>query len=108
MFLNIRSERVRLRLLTAHLALLSMLVLVCGSTALAAQQNFKIGKIEFEGLQRLSADDVIETSTLKIGQPFDVSVLDVAAQSLIDSGLFKNVAYRTHANRDQITITFLV
>jgi outer membrane protein assembly factor BamA len=108
MFLNIRSERVRLRLLTAHLALLSMILLVCGSTALAAQQNFKIGKIEFDGLQRLSADDVIETSTLKIGQPFDVSVLDVAAQRLMDSGLFKNVAYRTHANRDQITITFLV
>src|SRR6266576_396471 len=106
MFLNISSERVRLCLLTAHFALLSMLV--CGSTALAAQQSFKIGKIEFEGLQRLSAEDVIETSTLKIGQPFDVSVLDVAAQRLMDSGLFKNVAYRTHANRDQITITFLV
>jgi len=108
MFLNIRSERVRLRLLTAHLALLSMILLVCGSTELAAQQTFKIGKIEFEGLQRLSAEDIIETSTLKIGQPFDVSVLDVAAQRLMDSGLFKNVAYRTHANRDQITITFLV
>lgn len=106
MFLKIRSERVRLCLLTAHLALLSMLV--CGSTALATQQNFKISKIEFEGLQRQSAEDIIETSTLKIGQPFDVSVLDVAAQRLMDSGLFKNVAYRTHANRDQITITFLV
>jgi outer membrane protein assembly factor BamA len=106
MFLNIRSERVRLCLLMARLALLSMSV--CGSTALAAQQNLKISKIEFEGLQRLSAEDIIETSTLKIGQPFDVSVLDVAAQRLMDSGLFKNVAYRTHANRDQITITFLV
>ena len=106
MFLNVRSERVRLCLLMARLALLSMLV--CGSTALAAQQNFKISKIEFEGLQRLSAEDIIETSTLKIGQPFDVSVLDVAAQRLMDSGLFKNVAYQTHANRDQITITFLV
>src|SRR5438876_8000892 len=108
MLLNLRSERVRLLLLTAHLALLFMILLVCGSTELAAQQTFKIGKIEFEGLQRLSAEDMIETSSLKIGHPFDVSVLDVAAQRLMDSGLFKNVAYRTHANRDQITITFQV
>ena len=27
----------------------------------AAQQNFKIAKIEFEGLNRLSADEVIAT-----------------------------------------------
>jgi outer membrane protein assembly factor BamA len=86
-----------------------MIVLASGSTILAtSQQTFKIGKIEFEGLQRLVAEEMIETSTLKIGQPFDVSVLDEAAQRLMDSGLFKNVAYRTHANRDQITITFQV
>ncbi len=73
-----------------------------------AQQNFKIGKIEFEGLHRLSTDEIIATTALKIGEPFAVSALDAAAQRLIDSGLFKNVSYQTRANKDQITITFQV
>jgi outer membrane protein insertion porin family len=73
-----------------------------------AQQAFKIGKIDFEGLSRVSAEDLIATIELKVGQPFDIAALDAAAQRLIDSGLFKNVAYSTHANRDQITITFRV
>ena len=108
MFLKIRPEGTPLRLQIAHYALLSIIMAVCGSAIVIAQQNFKIGKIEFEGLQRLAAEDMIETTTLKIGQPFDVSMLDVAAQRLMDSGLFKNVAYRTHANHDQMTITFQV
>jgi len=73
-----------------------------------AQQNFKIAKIEFEGLNRLSADEMIATTELKVGQQFELSALDAAAQRLVDSGFFKNVAYRTRPNRDQITITFVV
>src|SRR5215471_13291938 len=73
-----------------------------------AQQNFKIAKIEFEGLNQLSADELITTTDLKVGQQFELSALDAAAQRLMDSGLFKNVAYRTKPNRDQITITFVV
>jgi outer membrane protein insertion porin family len=75
---------------------------------LAAQQNFKIAKIEFEGLNKLSSDEMIATTELKVGQQFELSALDAAAQRLIDSGYFKNVAYRTKPNRDQITITFVV
>lgn len=77
-------------------------------SAVSAQQNFKIAKIEFEGLNRLSADEMILTTGLKPGESFDLPALDVAAQKLVDSGLFKKVGYRTRANRDQITITFEV
>ena len=73
-----------------------------------AQQTFKIAKIEFEGLNRLSADELIATTELKVGQQFELSALDAAAQRLVDSGLFKNVAYRTRPTKDQITITFVV
>jgi len=73
-----------------------------------AQQNFKIHKIEFEGLNSLSADEIITTTGLKIGESFALSALDAAAQRLVNSGLFKNVAYRTRASRNQITITFQV
>jgi len=85
------------------LAFLLLLVL-----PIAAQQNFKIGKIEFEGLNRLPAQDVIATTGLKTGESFSLAALDAAAQRLMDSGNFKNVAYRTRANKDQITITFQV
>jgi outer membrane protein insertion porin family len=74
----------------------------------AAQQNFKIARIEFEGLKRLSAEEMIATTGLKIGDPFRLSALDEAAQRLVKSGLFKNVAYRTRPNKDQMTIVFQV
>jgi len=77
-------------------------------TLATAQQTFKIAKIEFEGLNRFSADAVILTTELKVGQQFELPALDSAAQRLMDSGLFKNVAYRTKPNKDQITITFVV
>jgi outer membrane protein insertion porin family len=78
------------------------------SLQISAQQPFKIAKIEFEGLNRLSLEEMIATTELKIGQQFELSSLDAAAQRLVDSGFFKNVAYRTRPNRDQITITFVV
>jgi outer membrane protein insertion porin family len=87
--------------LTAFLLLLSLHIV-------AQQSAFKIAKIEFEGLNRLSADEMIATTQLKVGEQFDLSMLDAAAQRLVDSGYFKNVAYRTKPNRDQITITFVV
>ncbi len=84
------------------------LVLLLLILPVAAQQNFKIANIEFEGLKRLSADDMIATTGLKVGDSFSLSALDAAAQRLIDSGNFKNVAYRTRPNKDQISITFQV
>ena len=85
------------------------IVFVCTLVApISAQQTFKIAKIEFEGLNRLSLEDMISTTELKVGQQFELSALDAAAQRLVDSGYFKNVAYRTRPNRDQITITFVV
>ena len=87
---------------------LSVALLLAISFSLSGQQSFTIAKIDFEGLNRLSLDEMIATSGLKVGQQFDLSALDAAAQRLMDSGLFKNVAYRTRPNRDQITITFIV
>ena len=72
----------------------------------AAQQNFKIAKIDFEGLNRLSADDVMAHTGLKVGDRFSLAALDAAGQRLVDSGLFKNVGYKTRPNKDQITIIF--
>ncbi|HEU4479431.1 MAG TPA: hypothetical protein VFR80_13010, partial [Pyrinomonadaceae bacterium] len=42
----------------------------------AAQQSFKIAKIDFEGLNRVSADEMLATTGLKIGDSFSVESLD--------------------------------
>jgi outer membrane protein insertion porin family len=91
-----------MRLPLPRLALI-LLILVL---PVAAQQNFKIAKIEFEGLNRLSAGEALANTGLKIGEAFSLASLDAAAQRLVDTGLFKNVAYKTRPVKDQITIVF--
>lgn len=90
-----------------NLGMAAVLLLAFG-LSISAQQIYKIAKIEFEGLNRLSLEEMIATTDLKVGQQFDLAALNAAAQRLVDSGFFKNVAYRTRPNRDQITITFVV
>src|SRR5258705_11824361 len=91
-----------------HKLSLLPLILLALTIPTFAQKKSRIAKIEFTGLNRISAEELRETTGLKIGQAFDISTLDAAAQRLSDSGLFKNVAYSTRANGDQINITFQV
>jgi len=87
-----------------------VLILAVNNLVVASpsQEISKIAKIEFEGLKLLSADEVLANTSLKIGETFDVATLDSAAQKLVDSGLFKNVGYRTRNNKGLVTITFQV
>jgi len=79
-------------------------VLTFGNTP----QTLKIAKIDFEGLNRLSVAEVTAIIDLKVGDTFSIVALDTAAQTLIDSGMFRNVAYRTKAIKSQINIIFTV
>ena len=87
-----------------------MLFLVFGAAAtLAAAQDARvIGRIEFEGLQQITADEALATTELKTERPFKVEEVDAAAQRLLDSGLFKEVGYRTRSAGNKVTITFQV
>ena len=76
------------------------------TTAVFAQTEPKIAKIETEGLQALSTETVIATSGLKIGDTFSVEALDAASERLLSSGLFKKVGYRTRNLAGNVTITF--
>ena len=53
------------------------------TTAIFAQTDRKIAKIEAEGLQTLTAETVIATSGLKIGDSFSVEATDAAAERLV-------------------------
>ena len=86
------------------LALIYVSILV--TTAIFAQSARKIARIETEGLQALTAETVIATSGLKVGDTFTVEAVDAAAERLVKSGLFKRVAYRTRNAGGNVTITF--
>ena len=92
--------------MTANRVLATICVTILFTTAIFAQSARKVAKIEMEGLQALTAETVIATSGLKIGDTFSVEAIDAAAERLVKSGLFKKVAYRTRNAGGNVTITF--
>jgi len=72
------------------------------------QQRQTLGRIEFVGLKRLTRDQVIAMSGLKVGQAIDATVLDAAANELLKSGLFRRLSYRVHAVGNQAVVTFQI
>lgn len=54
----------------------------------------------------MTADQVITLSGLQIGQAVDGTVLDAAANKMMQSGLFRRLGYRTRTNRDGAIVTF--
>ncbi len=84
------------------------LIIIAAAVALAQAPGRTIARIEFEGLQRLSAGEAVTTSGLQIGAPFSIASLDAAGQKLVDSGLFAKVGYRTTTKGSQVTIVFQV
>jgi outer membrane protein assembly factor BamA len=93
-----------------HAALVvSILLAALWSPAIcAAQKPTRLIKIEVVGNKRVTQEQVIETSKLKIGQTVDPSVLDAAADRLMQSGLFKTLSYRVRTADDEAIVTFTV
>ncbi len=85
-----------------------ILILTVFAVTVAQQPGRKIARIEIDGLQQLSAEEVIATSGLKPGALFSLEELDAAGQRLADSGLFAKVSYRTITKDNQLTIIFHV
>lgn len=94
-------------LLTRRL-LTTALIIIAVSAVRAQHPDRVIGRIEVQGLQRLSAADVIAATQLKTGTTFSVTEVDAAGQRLIDSGLFTRVGYQTRTSGNQVTVIFQV
>lgn len=109
------SENLKLRgsgkfLAPVLLALASLLALapgVCAQPSSSSQPG-QLARVDFQGLERLKAEQVIAASGLKLGQAINVDILDAASQRLIDSGLFKKLSSRYRADKGQVTVTFTV
>ncbi len=53
-----------------------ILAMAAASTTPSQQPKMKLAKIEIEGLQRLSSEQVITVSELEIGQTVDIAAID--------------------------------
>lgn len=92
------------------------LLLVAGSVAAIAaapptalgQEKTTLRKVEVVGLQRISSDQAIATSGLRVGDLVDPSALDVAADKLMRSGWFTRVNYRVQTTESDSTVVFEV
>jgi outer membrane protein assembly factor BamA len=74
----------------------------------AAQQRQTLRRIEFVGLKRLTLDQVVSMSGLKVGQAIDAAILDAAAGELVKSGLFRRLSYSVRHAGNQAVVTFQV
>jgi outer membrane protein assembly factor BamA len=86
------------------LPLVLMLIFVSGSCP--AQQNLTLRKIEFVGLNKLTATQAIETSGLKIGDNVSRESVDAAAEKLMQSGLFRKLGYKLRTADNDAMVVF--
>src|ERR1041384_1944861 len=88
------------RLLTITLTLALVSIPVMG------QKSGRLQKIEVTGLKRMTADQVITLSGLQIGQAVEGTVLDAAANKMMQSGLFRRLGYHVRNTADGAIVTF--
>lgn len=73
-----------------------------------AAKPLRLERLEFEGLKRYGRDQIVEASGLKIGQTINETLLDEAANRVVQTGFFANVNYRVRTTGGQATVTFQV
>jgi outer membrane protein assembly factor BamA len=76
------------------------------SVSVMGQQGARLQKVEVTGLKRMTADQIITLSGLQIGQTVDGTVLDAAANKMMQSGLFRRLGYHTRNTKDGAIVTF--
>jgi len=89
-------------------ALSLLILLAIAPLVVYGQPGGRLERIEFVGLKKLTSAQVIALSGLKIGQPVDRASFDAAATKLLDSGLFRKLAYHARGSKNGTTLTFEV
>ena len=83
------------------------LLLMSGSLC-PAQQPVTLRRIEFVGLKRMTGQQAIDASGLKVGDKVSRDVIDAAADKLMQSGLFRRLSYKVRIADDEATVIFEV
>ena len=92
----------------ARLVVSVLLVALWSPAICMAQKPVRLIKIEVVGSKRVTQEQVIATSQLQIGQPVDSSLVDAAAERLMQSGLFKTLSYRLRTDHDEAIVIFTI
>src|SRR5437016_2349110 len=100
------NVRQRLKAGASAAALLTLLF-VLNSDGLA-QQSVTLRRIEFVGLKKLTAQQVIDASGLKVGDMINTNIIDAAAEKLMQSGWFKRLGYKLRTTGAEATVVFEV
>ena len=83
-------------------------LLLVSSAPGRAQQPVTLRRIEFVGLKKLTGQQALDASGLKVGDNASREAIDAAADKLMQSGLFKKLSYRVHTANNEATIVFEV
>ena len=83
-------------------------LLLVSSSPCAAQKPVTLQRIEFVGLRKLTSQEVIAASGLKVGDTVNQQIIDAAADKLMQSGLFRKLGYKVRTADDQATLVFEV
>jgi outer membrane protein assembly factor BamA len=89
----------------ADVAILLTLLLALSSLCFA-QKPATLRHIEFVGLKKLTSQQVIAASGLKVGDPVSPQILDAAADKLMQSGMFRRLGYKVRTADDEATVIF--
>jgi outer membrane protein assembly factor BamA len=71
-------------------------------------QQFRLSKVNFKGLEHITQEQAMEAGGLSIGDKITLDSIEVAAQKLMDSGLFGNLSYRIRSVKTDATVEFEV
>jgi outer membrane protein assembly factor BamA len=101
------STLTRRQLLPKFVPLVLALLLISSSLC-PAQEPVPLRRIEFVGLKRLTSQQVLAASGLKVGDKVSREVIDAAADKLMQSGWFKRLSYKVRTAEDGATVIFEV
>ncbi len=100
---NFRKYVLRLLIVAGYLVAFAAV-----QPAARAQEKTTLRRIEITGLQRLSSDEVIASTGLRVGDLIDARAIDAAAAKLMNSGRFTSVNYRVQTADSDSTVIFEV
>lgn len=68
----------------------------------------RLAKIEFQGLKSIKQNEAVAASGLSNGQVVDIAAIDAASERLMQSGLFRKLAYSVKGTSNAATVIFII
>jgi outer membrane protein assembly factor BamA len=99
------TPKTRIGIVLTLLLLLTTLVITGQDSP---TQDLRLSKVNFKGLEHITQEQAMEVGGLNIGEKITLDSIEVAAQKLMDSGLFGNLSYRIKSVKADATVEFEV